>query len=75
MNSLITLLPAYSTFVFPTASPPPLGRGVNPLGANFDVHTKDSGTNHVLVNLWLTPYKLTGWFASLDLRLCVALFY
>jgi len=29
------------------------------------VHTKDSGTNHVL-NLWLTPYKLTGWLASLD---------
>ena len=25
------------------------------------MHTKDSGTNHVLVNLWLTLYKLTGW--------------
>jgi len=31
------------------------------------VHTKDSGTNHVRVNLWLTLYKLTGWLASLDL--------
>jgi len=30
--------------------------------------TGDSGTNHVLVNQWLTLYKLTGWFASLDLR-------
>ena len=29
---------------------------------------KDSGTNHVLVNLWLTLYKLTGWLVSLDLR-------
>ena len=29
---------------------------------------KDSGTDHVLVNLWLTLYKLTGWLASLDLR-------
>jgi len=29
---------------------------------------KDSGTDHVLVNLWLTPYKLTGWLTSLDLR-------
>jgi len=26
--------------------------------------TKDSGTNHVRVNLWLTLYKLTGWLAS-----------
>jgi len=34
---------------------------------NSDVHTKDSGTNHVLVSPWLTP-KLTGWLASLDLR-------
>jgi len=31
------------------------------------VHTKDSGTNHVRVNGWLTHYKLTGWLASLDL--------
>jgi len=32
------------------------------------VHNKGSGTNHVLVNPWLIPYKLMGWFASLDLR-------
>jgi len=32
------------------------------------VHAKDSGTDHVRVNLWLTLYKLTGWLASLDLR-------
>jgi len=31
------------------------------------VRTKDSGTDHILVNLWLTLYKLTGWLASLDL--------
>jgi len=31
------------------------------------VRTKDSGTDHVRVNLWLTLYKLTGWLASLDL--------
>jgi len=31
------------------------------------VHIKDSVTNHVRVNLWLTLYKLTGWLASLDL--------
>jgi len=30
------------------------------------VHTKDSGTNHILVNLWLALYKLTGWLASLN---------
>jgi len=30
------------------------------------VRTKDSGTNHVRVNLWLTIYKLTGRLASLD---------
>ena len=29
---------------------------------------KDSGTNHVRINRWLTLYKLTGWLASLDLR-------
>ena len=38
-----------------------MGRGTN------CVRTKDSGTYHVLVNLWLTLYKLTGWLASLDL--------
>jgi len=32
------------------------------------VRTKDSGKYHVLVNLWLILYKLTGWLASLDLR-------
>jgi len=32
------------------------------------VRIKDSGINHVLVNLWLTLYKLTGWLASLELR-------
>ena len=32
------------------------------------MRVKDSGTNHVRVNLWLTLYKLTGWLASLDLR-------
>ena len=35
------------------------------------MHTKDSGTTvraRVLVNPWITPYKLTGWLASLDLR-------
>ena len=32
------------------------------------MRAKDSGTNHVRVNLWLTLYKLTGWLASLDLR-------
>jgi len=32
------------------------------------VRTKDSGTDHVLVNLCLTLYKLTGWLESLDLR-------
>jgi len=37
-------------------------------GTNRDVHTKDSGTYNVPVNLWLTLYKLTGWLASLDLR-------
>jgi len=52
-----------------------VGREVNTLGvithgqslrgANH-VLTKDSGTNHVRVNLWLTLYKLTGWLASLD---------
>ena len=31
------------------------------------MRTNDSGTDHVLVNLWLTLYKLTGWLASLDL--------
>jgi len=31
------------------------------------VRTKNSGTYHVLINLWLTLYKLTGWLASLDL--------
>jgi len=30
------------------------------------VLTKDSGTDHLRVNLWLTLYKLTGWLASLD---------
>ena len=30
------------------------------------MHSKDSGTDHVRVNLWLTLYKLTGWLASLD---------
>ena len=24
-------------------------------------------TNHVLINLWLTLYKLKGWLASLDI--------
>ena len=32
-------------------------------GTNHDVHIKDSGTNHVLVNLLLTP-ELTAWLAS-----------
>ena len=32
------------------------------------MRAKDSGTNHVRVNLRLTLYKLTGWFVSLDLR-------
>ena len=31
------------------------------------MRTKDSSTDHVRVNLWLTLYKLTGWLASLDL--------
>ena len=31
------------------------------------MRAKDSGVNHVRVNLWLTLYKLTGWLASLDL--------
>ena len=31
------------------------------------MRSKDSGTNHVLVNLWSTR-KLTGWLASHDLR-------
>jgi len=51
-----------------------VGREVNPRewshtgrGTNH-VRTKDSDTYHVLVNLWLTLYKLTGWLASLDLR-------
>ena len=35
------------------------GRGTN------HVHTKDSSTNHVCVNLWLILYKLTGWLAIL----------
>jgi len=35
------------------------GRGTN------HVHTKDSGTNHVCVNLCLILYKLTGWLALL----------
>ena len=30
--------------------------------------TRDSGTDQVLVNQWLTLYKLTGWLVSLDLR-------
>ena len=30
------------------------------------MRTKDSGTKHVLVNLQLTLYRLTGWVASLD---------
>jgi len=38
------------------------GRGTN------HVRTKDKGTYHVLVNLSLILYKLTGWLASLDLR-------
>ena len=32
------------------------------------MRTKDSSTDHVLVNLWSTLYKLTVWLASLDLR-------
>jgi len=39
-------------------------------GTDRDVHTKDNGTAvraHVLVDPWLTLYKLTGWLASLDL--------
>ena len=31
------------------------------------MRTKNSCTYHVLINLWLTLYKLTGWLASLDL--------
>jgi len=31
------------------------------------MRTKDSSTDHVLVNLWLTLYKLTGWLTLLDL--------
>ena len=38
------------------------GRGTN------HMRTKDSGTHHVLVNLWITIYKLMGWLASLDSR-------
>jgi len=38
------------------------GKGTN------HVRTKDSGTYHVRVNLWLTLYKLTVWLASLDLQ-------
>jgi len=38
-----------------------MGRGTN------HVRTKDSGTCHVLVNLCLKLYKLTGGLASLDL--------
>jgi len=30
------------------------------------MRTKDSGADHVRVNLWLTLYKLTGWLKSLD---------
>jgi len=33
----------------------------------------DSSTNHVLVNLWLTLYKLTGWLASLDTTKCIGI--
>ena len=55
------------------------GEGSKPPGSGHteaeaqirDVHTKDRGTTvraHVLVNKWLTPYKFTGWLASLDLR-------
>ena len=50
-------------------------REVNPLGVITHRHRhslracdKDSGTDHVRVNQWLTLYKLTGWLASLDLR-------
>ena len=32
------------------------------------MHAKDRGINHVRVKLSLTLYKLTGWFASLDLQ-------
>jgi len=41
-----------------------------PPGSNHTqnhVHTKDSSTNHVRVNVWLTFHHLTGWLASLDL--------
>ena len=31
------------------------------------MRTKDRGTDHVRVNLWLTQYKLTGWLALLNL--------
>jgi len=51
------------------------GREVKPLGMithghrhSFRASDKDSGTDQVHVNWWLTPYKLTGWLASLDLR-------
>ena len=51
------------------------GREVNPLGVITHGHRhkpracdKDSSTDHVRVNQWLTLYKLTGWLASLDLR-------
>jgi len=37
-----------------------MGRGTN------HVHVKESGTNHVRVNLWRTIYKLKGLLASLD---------
>ena len=30
--------------------------------------TGDSCTNHILVNQWLTLYKLTGWLVSPDLH-------
>ena len=32
------------------------------------MRAKDSGTDHVRINLRLILYRLTGWFASLDLR-------
>ena len=46
----------------------PPGRGHTRAEAQTATCIPDSGTNHVLVNPLLTPCKLTGWLASLDLR-------
>ena len=56
----------YRLIFFEYRSYRPWERSHTDRGTNH-VRTKDSGTDHVLVNLWLTLYKLTGWLASLHL--------